>query len=405
MTAIATIKNWFTTGKRPTQQQFWDTFSSFRHKEDKVPAADVEGLDELLFSKANKIPFEHHINSNVAHEELFGNKVDKDGEKGLSDENYTLAEKNKLAGLNSNGGGGNVLNTIIDLESINLASQDVDGLVGYLNELSPIITVSSSEIVKFRVSNTGQVFELLLNGRSFGSGEPAIEAIDVVVIKDIPWDELFPVKLFYQGTNSSLVPVGTYALASAGTPSFYQQDSGYLFAICTTASAGNTAYVKEGQVSCVIDNRGFRFSQRIFKSSFSSVPTARLFLGLADHSSIIGNIDPSTKSGASFAIIADSSDANLQLFHKTGIGSPVKIDLGVNFEKTAGLDLIITFHRFTDTSIIYYEVTNMTNSETVSGSVDYGSGNLAIYNNINTGTDAVAVAIGIQRISLQMSGK
>jgi hypothetical protein len=45
---LSTIKNWFKTGLKPTQGQFWDTWDSFRHKSERFPVADVEGLDELL---------------------------------------------------------------------------------------------------------------------------------------------------------------------------------------------------------------------------------------------------------------------------------------------------------------------------------------------------------------------
>ncbi|TDW46576.1 hypothetical protein EV144_106248 [Flavobacterium sp. 270] len=45
---LKTIKNWFKTGLKPTQSQFWDTWDSFRHKNEKIPARDIEGFDELL---------------------------------------------------------------------------------------------------------------------------------------------------------------------------------------------------------------------------------------------------------------------------------------------------------------------------------------------------------------------
>lgn len=38
---LNTIKNWFRTGLKPTQTQFWDTWDSFRHKYEKVPVKDV----------------------------------------------------------------------------------------------------------------------------------------------------------------------------------------------------------------------------------------------------------------------------------------------------------------------------------------------------------------------------
>lgn len=39
------IKQWFRTGLRPTQQQFWDAFESLRHKGDKISISDIEGLE------------------------------------------------------------------------------------------------------------------------------------------------------------------------------------------------------------------------------------------------------------------------------------------------------------------------------------------------------------------------
>lgn len=45
---LKTIKKWFKTGSKPSQLQFWDVWDSFRHKSEKVPVADVEGIDELL---------------------------------------------------------------------------------------------------------------------------------------------------------------------------------------------------------------------------------------------------------------------------------------------------------------------------------------------------------------------
>lgn len=47
-TPINTLKNWFKTGLFPTQAQFWALLDSFRHKDDKVPVADIEGLTELF---------------------------------------------------------------------------------------------------------------------------------------------------------------------------------------------------------------------------------------------------------------------------------------------------------------------------------------------------------------------
>jgi hypothetical protein len=49
--SISTIQNWFRTGQKPTQAQFWDWLDSFFHKDDDIPSAQVEGLQELLATK------------------------------------------------------------------------------------------------------------------------------------------------------------------------------------------------------------------------------------------------------------------------------------------------------------------------------------------------------------------
>ncbi|CAD5340483.1 hypothetical protein FLA105535_00437 [Flavobacterium bizetiae] len=64
---LNTIKNWFKTGLKPSQQQFWDTWDSFRHKFEKVPVKDIEGIDELLLTKADKTVLDNHLADKNAH--------------------------------------------------------------------------------------------------------------------------------------------------------------------------------------------------------------------------------------------------------------------------------------------------------------------------------------------------
>ncbi|MBS7233605.1 hypothetical protein KHA90_21560 [Flavobacterium psychroterrae] len=45
---LDTIKQWFKTGLKPTQSQFWDTWDSFRHKYEKVHVKDIDGIEKLL---------------------------------------------------------------------------------------------------------------------------------------------------------------------------------------------------------------------------------------------------------------------------------------------------------------------------------------------------------------------
>lgn len=51
---LNTIKSWFRTAFKPTQAQFWDTWDSFFHKDDKIPIGSIEGLNARFDDKADK---------------------------------------------------------------------------------------------------------------------------------------------------------------------------------------------------------------------------------------------------------------------------------------------------------------------------------------------------------------
>ena len=51
MVSLATIFSWFETGDFPTEQQFRETFSSFFHKSEKIPATQIEGLLSIFVEK------------------------------------------------------------------------------------------------------------------------------------------------------------------------------------------------------------------------------------------------------------------------------------------------------------------------------------------------------------------
>ncbi|MFC0344063.1 hypothetical protein [Epilithonimonas hispanica] len=52
---INIIKEWFRNLKKPNQDQFWSWLDSFRHKDEKIPMADVENLTQTLTKKADLI--------------------------------------------------------------------------------------------------------------------------------------------------------------------------------------------------------------------------------------------------------------------------------------------------------------------------------------------------------------
>lgn len=93
---LNTIKNWFKTGSKPSQDQFWDTWDSFRHKYEKVPIKDIEELETTLDTKAEKSQLDDHKNDQIAHAGLFSGKEDK-YQKGVAGGYVPLDEFSKIA--------------------------------------------------------------------------------------------------------------------------------------------------------------------------------------------------------------------------------------------------------------------------------------------------------------------
>ncbi|CDF80558.1 conserved hypothetical protein, putative phage tail fiber protein [Formosa agariphila KMM 3901] len=109
-TALTTIKNWFKTGLKPTQAQFWATWDSFRHKDDKIPTTDIQNLDTYLDQKVDKVngyglsersfsqAEKDKLENLVSGDDIdISNKVDKIEGKGLSTEDFTTEEKAQVA--------------------------------------------------------------------------------------------------------------------------------------------------------------------------------------------------------------------------------------------------------------------------------------------------------------------
>ena len=61
---INSILNFFLTGKRPTQQQFAESWTSFWHKDENIPVAKIDGLGAMF------VPINNHFNDINAHENL-----------------------------------------------------------------------------------------------------------------------------------------------------------------------------------------------------------------------------------------------------------------------------------------------------------------------------------------------
>lgn len=99
MTAIQTLKQWFSNFKKPTQEQFWAWIDSFWHKSEKIPMESIEGLESAIQSTATAGQLQSHLTDSHAHKELLDNKVDKVPGKKLTTEDFTTELRKKLEGL------------------------------------------------------------------------------------------------------------------------------------------------------------------------------------------------------------------------------------------------------------------------------------------------------------------
>ncbi|PWA05299.1 hypothetical protein [Flavobacterium laiguense] len=91
-----TIKNWFLTGLKPTQAQFWVTWDSFWHKDEKIPITAIDDIENILAEKADAEALTNHVSDAAAHADLFLAKEDKN-KKGAVDGYAPLNEFTKLA--------------------------------------------------------------------------------------------------------------------------------------------------------------------------------------------------------------------------------------------------------------------------------------------------------------------
>ena len=119
-TPINTIKQWFRTGSKPTQEQFWNFMDSYWHKDDDIPQESIDGLSDDLAKKAdinqlsNKANAEDLIaaiadvellKTNKADVSTLNTKANKDASN-IEAEKYYEAIKPFIPASNGGGSGG-----------------------------------------------------------------------------------------------------------------------------------------------------------------------------------------------------------------------------------------------------------------------------------------------------------
>lgn len=126
---ISTIKNWFQTGLKPNQAQFWDTWDSFWHKQEKIPINAITDLENIINNKLGVTDLENHNTDSTAHKELFDTKVDKKEGFGLSQNDFTDLLKGKLENLEETDPGIQIIRILAD----DLQTVDKAGVMQWLD--------------------------------------------------------------------------------------------------------------------------------------------------------------------------------------------------------------------------------------------------------------------------------
>lgn len=115
MASKNTVKEWFRTKLKPTQNQFWTFFDSIFWKDEKIPITAIEDIEDVLNNKADRKALENHLSDPNAHIELMEGKLDKDGYDGTAknlDDDRIAADLLKEDSVNKSTSIDDILSTV-----------------------------------------------------------------------------------------------------------------------------------------------------------------------------------------------------------------------------------------------------------------------------------------------------
>lgn len=93
-----TLKNWFKTGLKPVQEQFWAWMDSYWHKDEKIPITAINDIEGILDAKADAEALTNHLTDADAHAALFEAKENTEN-KGIVNGYAPLNELAKIAAV------------------------------------------------------------------------------------------------------------------------------------------------------------------------------------------------------------------------------------------------------------------------------------------------------------------
>jgi hypothetical protein len=180
--SLATILSWFEKGDFPTEYQFKQTFSSFRHADERIRMDEVTGLQEAVQNIVSSADFNTHLEDGNAHHSVLAK---------LNASNLTAADindwKDKLqinlaATIDGDEETGNVYTKAQTEQILNILRAKDDALLQSINQITEILVSNDAdldkvqEIVNYIKENRRQI-ELVNEIIAEGSSDDKINLV------------------------------------------------------------------------------------------------------------------------------------------------------------------------------------------------------------------------------------
>lgn len=279
-------------------------------------------------------------------------KVDKVAGKGLSTEDYSSAEKTKLAGI-ATGATANATDAQLRDRSTHTGTQAVATITG----LGSLATKSAVAVGDVTATGTPSSSTYLRGDGTWatpaggGGGGPAAWAD----ITGKPW-LLTPAGWQWAtlpGHNATLTSVGGLPLyTNHGTTAHPEPTNASLrqsllrWSGTSAATAGATYdSTRQGQSRITISDAGGLggFTQTMQFSVTSTVATQRLMMGLSYYGGAWNNVDPYTRTLIIVLGYDASVDSTYQIIHNSSSGATTKVNTGIAINNTnAVFDFVLS---------------------------------------------------------------
>lgn len=225
-TNINTILDWFRTGKKPSQTQFWDSWQSFWHKDETIPQNSISNLVNTLETKADKLQVEAHKIDKNAHSALFETKEDKN-QKGTAEGYAPLNSFTKLASQYLD-----IVNDLISGGSTSLLSAE-QGLIlqNQINNISFLLVSDNSnlntiqEIVDAIETLQTSLSSILVNDLTTGGVAKALTAEMGKLLQNTKVDKSTGKSLLADTEINRLTTLFNYVHPANHPPSIIAQDT------------------------------------------------------------------------------------------------------------------------------------------------------------------------------------